>query len=402
MDEDLNTNKIEFENNKDTKDIVEIKNSLKEKPNKNSNRSKKTLHKQKKLNPKDKPKRNVWMIVIPLVIPLLIVAYILYMNFMPLDDVYTIVVGTPNDIDSSQEFYLNATPDLGVAQSYDFKTFRELNGITYAVFKPKAILHNELVTVSVEGENVFIMSPVINFSPENYTWDMKADFTKNISKQWKNEIKILPKNNSVDLTRNTVKYVEGCGAYFDGTNKLYLLNTSNEFENGSFTVYVEWKPEKNNESFQQIIGKFNWELLQHPNSVQFMVGRMNDKNGTFYSVNYPVTKEFFNQSHSALATYNPSENGYIELFVDGMSAGKVNIDNNIIWVGYNSNIDLSMGKSNHGTATYYKGCIKNAIIINKILNVYFQSYEFYTKSQETIIPIWGYGKLEEINITLKK
>jgi len=342
--------------------------------------------------PKEIPK--YLKIIIPLIIPLLIIGYIVYSNVRSPDDIYTIKVGSLGDNDSSREFYLNQTPDLGVAQSYDRKSFRMLNGITYAVFKPKAILRNKLITVSVTGENVSIVPPVINFSYEDYAWDLKLDSNSGISKQWKT----YPENKTIEIK-------EDCGAYFDGKTRLYLSDTYDEYEAGPFTAYAEWTPQKSNESFQQIIGHYNWELIQNEKHLQFFIGRMNDKNGSFYYLTYPITNDFFNESHNVIAIYSPKIDnseyeGYAELIVDGMLVSRKNIKKDVIWPNYNNAVDLSIGRSMH-SEKYYIGCIGRAMIINEALGIIPKNIEIFAEGEEFVIPIVGNGNLEKVRLVVK-
>ena len=131
-------------------------------------------------------------------------------------------------------------------------------------------------------------------------------------------------------------------------------------------VFVSWIPEDDNNSFQQIVGHYNWEILQYKDRVRFVVGRMNDNTGPFYSLNYFFTEDFFNKSHSALAIYNPGENGYIELFIDGNFAGRVYIGKDRIYSNYGEKTPLGFGKSEHGVAEYFKGCVRGMAYISNV------------------------------------
>jgi hypothetical protein len=180
-----------------------------------------------------------------------------------------------------------------------------------------------------------------------------------------------------------------------------LPNSFDSFESGPFMVYAEWSPDKSNDSIQQVVGHFNWELLQNSDSVQFVVGKMNDSSGAFYSVFYKVNKSFFGQKHSAIAIYNPSNDGYIELFVDGYYAGRTMLRSEYIWPAYNNLTNLSIGKSSHATGTYFQGCVSKVLIVDTVPNVYSENAEFVMRDDVLIIPIVGNGILRRVTIDVE-
>jgi hypothetical protein len=256
---------------------------------------------------------------------------------------FTIDVGGPSDTKVS-EFYLKPSKYLSEGKiSSDGSTYRELNGIAYMVFNPSNKLNDAEITVSTENDKISIIPPIINFSSSTseIKWDYSFDFTKN-----------GPKN------------LDGSDFSFDGKSKLELPNSNNGFENSPFSIYAEWEPKDNKSNAQQIIGHFNWELWQNKNSVSFQVGRMNNATGTIYSITYPINPEFFNKKHSAIAIYNPSENGYIELFIDGNFAGMTHFGTDKISAEY-GNQNITIGKSNHEIASYFNGILYKINIIKK-------------------------------------
>jgi hypothetical protein len=222
-------------------------------------------------------------------------------------------------------------------------------------------------------EGVSIIPPVIDFDPDSVAWDYAWDFT-DADNPYATHASSSPADalqatgyQLPALTGNAFPF-DGC-MYFDGKSRLELPNSADQFEEGPFTVYVEWKPENSTDNFQQIVGHYNWELLQNKESVSFQVGRMDDAQGLFYSVFYPITDPatFFNTKHSALAVYSPSDtNGYIDLFVDNNFVGRSYFATSTIWTNYNGTKNLTFGMSEHGAANYFSGCLRSARIDRQI------------------------------------
>ena len=164
-------------------------------------------------------------------IPLSFLAYVLYINYLPFgyEKTFVIDVGSEGDTDSSQVFYLQPSADLGERKTApDGTTYRELDGIAYAVFKPNVVLKDAEITIEVEGDGVSIIPPVIDFDPDTVNWDYEWDFTKGIPNELEGD----------------AFYFDGC-AYFDGKSRLELPESADMFEDGPFTVYAEWTPENN-------------------------------------------------------------------------------------------------------------------------------------------------------------
>jgi len=290
-------------------------------------------------------------------IPLAFLLYVLYMNFLPFgySKTFTIDVGGPNDTKVS-EFYLEPSPNLSERKvASNGAPYRELNGTANVIFKPNAILKDAVVSVSVEGDGVSIIPPVINLDPSTIKWDYSWDFTEKIPK---------------DLKGNA--FIFDGAAYFNGKEtRLELPNSADMFEDGPFTVYVEWEPRDELGTGQQIVGHFNWELFQNSNSISFNIGRMNDASGSFYLIKYPVDKTFFNKKHSAIVIYKPSKNGYIELFIDNIFAGRTYFNNEKIWKGFGKE-NLSFGWSryyNYGKNAHFKGFLYTVKYINKNISL---------------------------------
>lgn len=290
-------------------------------------------------------KPEFWLTFAAYAIPLAFLLYVLYINYLPFgfSATYTIAVGAPGDTDASKPFYLEPSQSLSGRMTDASSTpYRTLNGLAYAVFNPGVVLKNATITASVTGgPGISIIPPTINFDPSSVKWDYSWDFAS-----------ATPS----DLTGNAFHF-DDC-EYFDGKSQLQLPDSSDKFESGPFTVYAEWTPQDSTDDFQEIVGHYNWELLQNHDSVSFQIGRMNNATGPFYSVDYPVTSSFFKQEHTAVAIYSPSlENGYIDLYVDEHWAGRSYFGNSNIWPEYNENKPLTFGKAAHGAANYLLGCV---------------------------------------------
>jgi len=306
-------------------------------------------------------------------IPLAFLLYVLYINYLPFgyNKTFVINVGSPTDTKVSQ-FYLEPSPDLSDRKiDANGKPYRELNGMATAVFKPNVVLKNAKITVEVTGQGVSLIPPYLDFDPNSVQWDKSWDFTPSASSGQAS----IPKD--LKNINNKVFIFDGA-AYFDGTARLELASSSNMFESGPFTVYAEWMPINDASSSQQIVGHFNWELWQNKDSVYFQVGRMNNATGTSYSIKYPVDETFFNQKHSAIAIYSPSDtNGYIELFIDGKFDGRVNIGPDKIWKDYGKeNLSIGWTPYNYRKSPHFKGDIfqirmvfKNVIFTKSSVNI---------------------------------
>jgi len=314
-----------------------------------------------------------WARFLGYAIPVVFLLYVLYINFLPFgyNKTFVINVGSPTDTKIS-EFYLEPSPSLSDRKTtVEGTTYRELNGMATAVFKSNVVLKNAKITVSVEGDGVSLIPPYLDFDPNSVQWDKSWDFTKGVPKDLKND-------------NNKAFYFDGA-TYFNGDARLELASSSNMFESGPFTVYTEWMPVDSASSSQQIVGHYNWELWQNKDSVYFQVGRVNNATGSMYSIKYPIDNTFFNQKHSAIAVYSPSDtNGYIELFVDGNFAGRTYLGPDKIWNDYNSNKNLTLGKAYHGVAEYFTGSLYKINIASKNDLLNQTTVNFTVKAEQQI------------------
>lgn len=286
-------------------------------------------------------------------IPLCLLAYVLFINYLPFGyhKSYTINVGSADDTKVS-EFYLEPSRDLSDRKTApDGTPYRELNGMATAVFKPNVVLENSEITVEAVGEGVNLVSPFIDFDSNSVQWDKSWDFSKG-----------LP----IDLINvNNKAYFFDGAVFFDGTARLEFASSSDIFESKPFSAYAEWMPTDSQADSQQIIGHFNWELWQNKNSISFQIGRVNNANGQFYKINFPIGADFYNKKHSALAIYSPkTTNGYIELFIDGVSSGRTYLGQDKIWSEYGKK-NISFGKSDHGVGKQFTGYLYKANLVSK-------------------------------------
>lgn len=296
-----------------------------------------------------------WARFLGYAIPLSFLLYVLYLNYLPFGyhKTFTINVGSANDTKVS-EFYLEPSADLSDRMTAaDGTTYRELNGMATAVFKPNAVLKNAEITVEVKGgDGISLIPPQIDFDPNSVKWDYDWDFTKGVPEG-------LINNNS----KKAFPF-EG-GTYFDGGGRVEMASSSDKFEDGPFTVYAEWMPMDNTSNLQEIVGHFNWELLQNKDMIRFQIGRMNTATGTFIAIKYPISEDFFNKKHSLLATYSPTKNGSIKLFIDNSLAGNLNIGNEKIWRGYGQSIDLKFGDKWGTNTNSFKGFLYKISFVQK-------------------------------------
>jgi hypothetical protein len=201
--------------------------------------------------------------------------------------------------------------------------------------------------------------------------------------------------------------------YLDGTKRLVMPNTADKFEDGPFTVYAEWTPEKA-EDGQQIIGHYNWEIWQNEKTVSFQVGRMSSSTGPMLTISYSIGKEFFNKPHSLQAIYSPAStstkdnlivNGRIKLFVDGTFAGQEYFANEIIWKDYgNQNLSLGWTQHNYGKNPNFRGIInKLKFNISSPVDAIKSTCSKFSPNTYIIkIPFYGTGEFTKIRITTEK
>jgi len=338
---------------------------------------------------------NAVLIAIAFIIPILFLGYALYVNFHPLgyEKSYEVIIGENGTVSP-------ILSEIFITNTAGRKILSLPNGVlgqVNLVVEPKFSLKNATANISIEGDGVSLGTP-IDFNPNDYKWDYKWNFTNGIPANLNGTAQFNPELNC---------------AHFDAVKEqtLYLPNTSDMFESGPMSIYVKWKPSQLSEKlgdYQQIIGHFNWEVWQGKETLRFQIGRMNDANGTVYSINYPISKDFFDKEHDLLALYFPDiENGqgYIEFYIDNKFAGRESILNETIYKDYNSEKPLSMGWSPHNYEKnpYFDGCIYDVKISNNIA-ASNNGLTFYSMkvSDKFNIPIIGNGNLTRIKVDLEK
>ncbi len=331
-----------------------------------------------------------WLTFAAYALPLAFLLYVLYWNFLPFgyNKTFTINVGAEGD--TSGEFYLEPSESLSERKTAeDGTTYRELNGLAYAIFAPKGALKNAEITVEVEGENITVIDPLIDLDPNSVEWDYSWDFTQGKQPE------------ELGLTGDAFPF-DGC-MYFDGQNKLELPDSANYFENGPFTVYAEWKPTDKDGRRQKIIGHYNWEIFQSQDEVQITLGRLNNSEGETLALAMPISPDFFNIPHTLLAIYNPSENGYFEFFVDNIFIGRTYFGTSKIWEDY-GNKNFGFGESYHGNSTPFRGCVIRASIKNSALE--FQTNKLTLNSLSDIsLPLTSQkmrANLHKIKLTVNQ
>lgn len=448
-----------------------------------------------------------------ILIPVVILLVLLYVNFLPFGYESSYVIEVGKESDTSGNFYLEQSSGLGTRQKIDGEYFRKIDGLVYAVYKPKVILSDALVSVKLDGDGVSFKKPLeveeldwdynfaengfidfkvnnpssvynqfvsgeekmssiislarpfailinfkagineqlldgglvliqntkyisltyqgksINYNVSDYFLDLEHEILVGYSgseiylfvdKEFagKNSIneslgrissKIPVKlySNYDFVIREMLEKDENDCLIFDGNQRIVYPHTAHLFEEGAFGVFVKWIPNLKANG-QQIVGHYNWEIWQNEKNVEFRVGRMDNEKGPSYSISYPVSDSFFGKEHEIFAFYNPfsfnGEQGYIEMYVDGKYAGRKNFAKHEIWTEYGRE-DLSMGWTPHNyrKSPYFNGKICDLKFSSDAFSgYYYDSLEFRTSDDIVKIPIYGNGKLQKVELQIKK
>jgi hypothetical protein len=173
-----------------------------------------------------------------------------------------------------------------------------------------------------------------------------------------------------DPLQETVPIEDNC-AILDGKSQLILPNSRDEFETNAFTVALDYIPTKNQSKIQsQIIGHYNWEILQAQDAVSFRVGRTNPED-KFYTIQYPVGEDFFGQKHTIVAVYQPANEtdteGYIKLYIDNLLVGKTSLAGATMRTDYSRDLTIGRGYHGGGNTTFFEGQVCNPRIFNNVL-----------------------------------
>ena len=310
--------------------------------------------------------RILW--VLAFLIPFLILTYIVYINYLPFgySKSYSLSIDENGTIHSSSpRFYL-----LTITKGQKYSELKNLYGSLEAAINPGVVVKNFSVNASVGGEGVFF-SNTFSFDPQNYEWDFSKDFRNKSSALAgvSSPFSELNSSERYQAYRNGVRVYEKVGPiYLSKNNSLKVSAFFGNYTSVPFAVYAEWLPEDSKNNQQEIVGHYDWELLQEKNQVTFMVGRINNASGPFYLLTFPIANQtdFFGKPHSALAIYNPDLEkgaGYLELYVDNNFSGRIFINKNKIWEGYARNVSLSFGKSIHGNYNDFTGAVHSFVFL---------------------------------------
>ncbi len=325
--------------------------------------------------------------ILTYIIPILILLWILYLNYLPFGYSYKKVLDVGRNDHRSDIVFLEGG---GEKQKHNGETFRFIDNIAYIVYKPKVILKNPTLNLTLDGDNLYFHEkPDIDFK-----WD----------KKWDNQ-NILDNFYGVvmnDKAKEKDSFKRDC-LYLDGKRRYVLSGSVDEYNKGPFAIYLEWIPEKG-ERAQQILGKYNWEIFQNEENITFQIGKT-EPEGSFFSLSYNIDSSFFNEKHSLLAIYNPGENGYIEMFVDDIFVGREYIGEEIISPTYGER-KLTLGWSAHGDGKYpmFQGSICNLNFAYKELeSKKTNKLKINIKNKQNIkIPIIGEGNLKKVIFEVKQ
>lgn len=123
-------------------------------------------------------KKNTFLTFLSYFIPIAIILLILYLNYLPFgfSDERTIDVGSKDD--TKGVFFLEENQNLGARQTTNRQTFRFVDGVVYAVYKPRVVLKDADIEVRIEGENVYFPTPPSLDFLWDYDWkgDNFTDF----------------------------------------------------------------------------------------------------------------------------------------------------------------------------------------------------------------------------------
>ncbi len=212
-------------------------------------------------------------------IPIGIVLFILYANFLPFGYSDHQIIEVGKDGDTSGRFYLEENSALSSRQKLNDRYFRYLDGIAYVVYNPRVILTDAKVEATIKGEDVyFATQPDLDFEWD-YEWDIDniSDF----------EIE-GPSPDSV---------------YFQFINgeRVSTLDTSK-----TFAMFFDWDA-----SLSEILAEGSLSLTQ---DARTMTLSFDDK-----EIVYDIPDYFLGKAHTALVGFNGED---IYFFVNKEFVGK--------------------------------------------------------------------------------
>jgi hypothetical protein len=306
---------------------------------------------------------------------LIIIIVSLYLYFLPFgyNNTYFINVSSDGSFLTSGIYLEDSNGKIisDLSEIYSLGTF-------YAVIKQRGFVRNIDVSIAVDGNDVYLAK--YNFEPNWQDWDYSWDFSLEIPEN-------LSGNANYDEARSCV--------HFNGSSdRLYYSNSISY--NKSFIVFVEWFGD-DNRSNQNIIGNYNWEILQGSDYVRFMV-RID---GEVMKIDYNINNSFFNKSHYAIGVYNQDSEGrgYIEFWVNGEFAGRKNIFDSVI-DEFEGDLYFGSTSSYYGNNDYFRGCIYFADIAFDKMR-YQTGHSFSTGKNSVRIPMMGTGNLDSIVVKVQ-
>lgn len=334
--------------------------------------------------------------ILAFVIPIAILLFFLYINFLPFGYAkdYSISINSEGDIiSSSSRFYLEDLKGNKIMNVEDIGN----GSIVRLVADGVVVLRNASVYVNYTGDKVFVADGVVLGDLSLRTGE-SFDFSSGIPAS------LIVKSNMPEFDSDN-----SC-TYFSGNNSLELDNSEDRFESGAFAVFARWIPENMENNSQQIVGHYNWEVNQDKDKVKFQIGRVNvegqtksNLSGRFYTASYKVDSDFFGKEHRVLAIYNPDENGegFIAMYVDGELGQIISIGQDTIYEDYNSDRGLSFGESDHGAAEFFKGCLKEVVVFD-INQVEINSRTINNVKGDPELSLFGANRLESLNLEIRQ
>lgn len=252
-------------------------------------------------------KENPLGFYITILIPLLLLFTFLYLYFHPFG--------------YSREFVFNNEDILETTSGniYFSNLSDEQNGLTYLTFDPTLAVRNPHMTLSVKGEGIYVqpfrermedMRDIWEFSTQSFNRViLEDDFDKELEEN--------------ELTEFTYGYID------EYTPK----------DLGMYTVYINYVPtvrlDENidypedqvlHPKDHQLLFKYkNIRILQHTYSLELRVDKVYDGNLYTYQVYTPLPENIIDNEQELVAVYkqpNQEENGYIELFLNGIRSGR--------------------------------------------------------------------------------
>jgi hypothetical protein len=344
---------------------------------------------------KTHPKLVKVLIFFAFAIPLAFLLYAFYINYLPFgySQNYELTIDNEGIISPiSNEVYItnsNGKRLLSLPEG--------VNGQINVVVDSKIVIKDALVNISVNGDEEVYLGSSLKMNLSEINWNYEWRFSEGVPEELEGTAEY---NEELECT------------YFDAVKEqtLSLPNSEDNFESGPMSIYIKWKPSETSKvlgNYQRLVGHYNWEIYQGAEDIKFQIGRMNNKTGSFYKINYPIDENWFETEHELLAVYGPDllgNKGYIELFVDEQFEGRIGLGENVIYPDYNNNKNLGFGWSPHsyGKNPSFDGCIYDVKIVDEKIEEEKYSDSFDFDSFPLIIPILGNGNLSSIKIGISQ